>query len=95
MAHQLDGSLVTHTADLWSRRGGRAVDTEDARQIVGNVSGFLGVLAEWDSKEPDEPDGPQSSSSDARNEGPDGTKERVQTGPADISDHDLNDRDTP
>jgi hypothetical protein len=32
---------------VWQRRLGRDLTDEDARQIMHNVTGFFGVLAEW------------------------------------------------
>jgi hypothetical protein len=38
---------ITRTRQVWQRRLGRDLTDEDARQIMHNVTGFFGVLAEW------------------------------------------------
>ncbi|TDR92997.1 hypothetical protein EV668_0242 [Enterovirga rhinocerotis] len=35
------------TRQVWQPRLGRDLTDEDARQIMHNVTGFFGVLAEW------------------------------------------------
>jgi hypothetical protein len=40
-------NLIDRTRQLWQPRLGRNLSREDARQIVENVTGFFGVLAEW------------------------------------------------
>lgn len=38
---------IARTRDVWQPRFGRDLTDEDARQIMHNVTGFFGVLAEW------------------------------------------------
>jgi hypothetical protein len=42
--------IIEQTIDFWRKRAGREVSSEDARQMVANVSGFFKVLAEWERK---------------------------------------------
>jgi hypothetical protein len=39
--------LIQRTRRTWQPRLGRDLSCEDARQIIENVSGFFGVLADW------------------------------------------------
>ena len=39
--------LLARTREVWQPRLGRELTDEDARQIMHNVTGFFGVLAEW------------------------------------------------
>ena len=39
--------LIDRTIELWEPRLRRDLSREDARQIVENVTGFFGILAEW------------------------------------------------
>lgn len=39
--------LLARTREVWQPRLGRDLTDEDARQIMHNVTGFFGVLAEW------------------------------------------------
>ena len=41
------GKHIAHTGQVWQPRLGRDLTDEDARQIMHNVTGFFGVLAEW------------------------------------------------
>ena len=41
------GKQIAHTRQVWQPRLGRDLTDEDARQIMHNVTGFFGVLAEW------------------------------------------------
>ena len=41
------GKQFARTRQIWQPRIGRDLTDEDARQIVHNVTGFFGVLAEW------------------------------------------------
>ncbi|MEO8884310.1 MAG: hypothetical protein ABI377_13005 [Devosia sp.] len=41
------GKLIVRTRQIWQPRIGRDLTDEDARQIMHNVTGFFGVLAEW------------------------------------------------
>ncbi len=39
------------TRHFWQRRVRRPVSREDAREMIENVGGFLGVLREWEATE--------------------------------------------
>ncbi|OPH82910.1 hypothetical protein [Nitrobacter vulgaris] len=41
------GKQIARTRQIWQPRTGRDLTDEDARQIMHNVTGFFGVLAEW------------------------------------------------
>ena len=41
------GKQIARTRKVWQPRLGRDLTDEDARQIMHNVTGFFGVLAEW------------------------------------------------
>jgi hypothetical protein len=41
------GKQIARTRQVWQPRLGRDLTDEDARQIMHNVTGFFGVLAEW------------------------------------------------
>ncbi|UEM16572.1 hypothetical protein J4G43_021570 [Bradyrhizobium barranii subsp. barranii] len=41
------GKQIARTGQFWQPRLGRDLTDEDARQIMHNVTGFFGVLAEW------------------------------------------------
>ena len=41
------GKQIARTRQVWQPRIGRDLTDEDARQIMHNVTGFFGVLAEW------------------------------------------------
>ena len=38
---------IARTRQVWQRRLGRDLTDEDARQIMHNVTGLFGILAEW------------------------------------------------
>jgi hypothetical protein len=38
---------IAQTRQVWQRRLGRDLTDEDARQIMHNVTGLFGILAEW------------------------------------------------
>ncbi len=38
---------ANHTIAFWQKKANRPLNTDDAREIVENVTGFFGVLAEW------------------------------------------------
>lgn len=44
----VDEAFLERTARLFEARTGRSLSTEDARQIVDNISGFFSILAEWE-----------------------------------------------
>lgn len=39
--------FTAQTLAFWQSRSMRILDTEDARQMLENTSGFFGLLAEW------------------------------------------------
>jgi len=41
------GKQIARTRQVWQPRLGRDLNDEDAREIMHNVPGFFGVLAEW------------------------------------------------
>jgi len=41
------GKQIGRTREVWQSRLGRDLGDEDALQIIHNVTGFFGVLAEW------------------------------------------------
>ena len=41
------GKQIARTRKIWQPRFGRDLTDEDARQIMHNVAGFFGVLADW------------------------------------------------
>ncbi len=41
------GNQMARTRQIWQPRMGRDLTDENAREIMQNVSGFFGVLAEW------------------------------------------------
>ena len=41
------GKQIARTRQVWQPRLGGDLADEDARQIMHNVTGFFGVLAEW------------------------------------------------
>ena len=45
------GKQIARTRQIWQHRIVRELNDEDARQIMRNVTGFFGVLAEWSSVE--------------------------------------------
>lgn len=49
--HSQNDKLIQATADFWSRKTGKRVSVEDAREMHTNISGFFAVLLEWDAKD--------------------------------------------
>lgn len=47
--------LIRETADFWTRKSGKRVSDEDAREMHANLSGFFAVLLEWDARDLDCP----------------------------------------
>lgn len=45
------GQQIVRTQQVWESRLRRGITDEDARQILHNVTGFFGVLAEWSQAE--------------------------------------------
>jgi hypothetical protein len=39
--------LIARTQQTWRRRFQREISTEEARQIIENITGFFDILAEW------------------------------------------------
>lgn len=46
-----DGHFLDRSKSFWQSRTTRQLCHEDARQMVGNVSGFFRVLNEWATRE--------------------------------------------
>ena len=42
-----EGQFLNRSTSFWQPRTTRQLSHEDARQMVGNVSGFFRVLSEW------------------------------------------------
>ena len=49
--------IINQTMDFWFKRTGQEFSSEDARQMVLNVSGFFQILSEWHRKGTDEKGG--------------------------------------
>ena len=45
------GKRIVRTRQVWQPRIGRDITNEHARQIMHNITGFFGVLAEWSQAE--------------------------------------------
>lgn len=45
---QSRAELIEATRQLWAKRSSTDQSTEDARQIVENITGFFDTLYEWD-----------------------------------------------
>ena len=43
-----DKEFNKRTLDFWQPRTSRKLSEEDAREIAANLSGFFGLLVEWD-----------------------------------------------
>ena len=41
------GKQIARTRQIWQPRLGRDLTDDDAHQIMHNVTGFFGLLAEW------------------------------------------------
>ena len=41
------GKQIARTRQIWQSRLGRDLTDDDAHQIMQNVTGFFGLLAEW------------------------------------------------
>ena len=46
-AEASNAGTAAYTTEVWQSRLGRGLTDEDARQIMHNVTGFFGLLAEW------------------------------------------------
>ena len=46
-SHAANDNLIDRTCEVWKPRLGRDLSSEDARQIVENVTGFFAILIEW------------------------------------------------
>jgi hypothetical protein len=53
--HEPTDDFLNKTRGFWQSRTDRQLTTEDARQIVENVSGFLQTVIRWHLDEGDEP----------------------------------------
>jgi hypothetical protein len=40
--------LTERTIEFWSRYTGESITTEDAREIIENMTGFFKTLQQWD-----------------------------------------------
>lgn len=43
-----DDRFLDETIEFWHARTGRPMTREDAREVTANISGFFGLLLEWD-----------------------------------------------
>lgn len=48
-----DTAFIEHTLKVWQPRLERQLTSEDARQIVENVTGFFAILGRWSQLEGD------------------------------------------
>jgi hypothetical protein len=46
-SHAANNYLIGRTRQVWQPRLGYDLSPEDTRQIIGNVTGFFALLAEW------------------------------------------------
>jgi hypothetical protein len=46
-SHAANDNLIDQTREVWSPRLGHDLSSEDARQIIENVTGFFAILADW------------------------------------------------
>ncbi|WP_256806798.1 hypothetical protein [Bradyrhizobium sp. Bra64] len=46
-ANDNDAKQIARTRQIWQPRLGRDLTDDDAHQIMHNVTGFFGLLAEW------------------------------------------------
>ena len=46
-SHAANDNLVDQTREVWSPRLGHDLSSEDARQIIENVTGFFAILVDW------------------------------------------------
>ena len=53
-----DDALLSRTIATWQPRTERTLSETDAREIVGNVSGFFRLLDEWDRRESEKTERP-------------------------------------
>ena len=44
----LDNKLIKRTCEVWRPRMGRNLSSDEAQQIVSNLSGFFSILVEWE-----------------------------------------------
>jgi|GEM_PF-585502 hypothetical protein len=42
--------ILDQTMHLWRSKAGKSFSKEDAIEIITNMVGFFGILAEWDQK---------------------------------------------
>lgn len=48
---ELSSKIIEETTRFRSGHAGRVISREEARQIVENITGFFGVLSEWEAVE--------------------------------------------
>ncbi len=41
-------NCIQETIDFWTRKTGKKITEEDAREMLVNISGFFRVLRKWD-----------------------------------------------
>ena len=56
-AQQAEPQLIDRTLEVFQHRTSKALNHEDARQIVENVTGFFTILMEWEAAERRTPTG--------------------------------------
>jgi hypothetical protein len=54
--------FLDETRAFWQPLSPRPIAREDARQMVANVAGFFGILAEWDRKAREQESGEKAAS---------------------------------
>jgi len=43
--------VIHKTKELWQKKAGKTISSEEARMIIRNVTGFFDILLEWQEKE--------------------------------------------
>ncbi len=44
-------NLITRTTEVWQPHCARSISNEDAREIAENITGFFGLLLQWEAME--------------------------------------------
>jgi hypothetical protein len=44
-------NLITRTTEVWQPHCARSISDEDAREIAENITGFFGLLLQWEAME--------------------------------------------
>lgn len=55
LMHSNDDKCIRTTVDFWTRKTGKPISEEDAREMNANVSGFFAILREWDERDRNNP----------------------------------------